>query len=59
MASHNLWLRLNFPKKNVESPQVICIWYKGVFGKKQRKTNKLKSLIGMCQEQSNTNLEPK
>ena len=39
MASHNLWLRLNFPKKDIESPQVICIWYKGIFGKKQRKTN--------------------
>lgn len=38
MASHNLWLRLNFPNKDIDKPQVICIWYKGMYGKKQRKT---------------------
>jgi hypothetical protein len=40
MSNHTFWLRFNFPKKDIESPQRVIIYYKNPNGtKKQIKTD--------------------
>lgn len=39
MSNHNLWLRHNFPKKDIDIPALLIIQYKGSLGKKQTKTH--------------------
>ena len=40
MSNHTFWLRYNFPKKDIESPQRVIIYYKNPNGtKKQIKTD--------------------